>query len=337
MADVTFQQILDQLRGVGGLNDLNAGTGSYPLITPNNPAFNDPSLLYPDLTGAQFSPSPAVGRIGTGGNKTASRTLGQLRGVGRGVQDILPGLLNSIYRGMLVQSPEVTEGNLKLLQMLGPLFAQAEGGMERIGREGEAQTDLSLLRGSGKDITAETLARMKESDPEFFALRESLAGKYGDLLSGMDPNQLTGAELTNAERSLNRSNIGEGTANTGSNSAALKGALQFDDRLQKKRMNLNSVLTGLSSSLPSLRSGAFNYGTATGQIGRDTGKSQFNSSLQGPQQIVSNLASNAFGQGGGIAQNVAQIQHSEIPSWQNTLGAIYGGINAIGSIAGAGR
>ena len=310
---------------------------SYPLISSRNPAVNDPSLLYPDITGLQLNPSPPAGRIGIGDNKTAARTVSQLRGIGRGVQDILPGLLNSIYRGMLVQAPEVAEGNLRLLQMLGPQFAGAEGLMERIGREGELATDLDLLRGGGREITKETLEQMKLTDPEFFAMREAMAKKYGDLLSGIDPNVLTGAEATNVERNLNRINVGQGTAGTGSNSASIKGALQFDDRLQAKRNQLNTILSGMGSNLGSTRSGAFNYGTATGQIGRDTGKDQFAGAVSGPQSIISNVAQNAFGQGGGIAQNIAQIRANKIPAWQQTLGAIYGGINALGGAAsGAG-
>lgn len=321
-------RLLATLRGY-----VPANTGAfYPGVSSRNPAVNIPSTNYPDLTAVQVNPSPPAGRITYGSNQTASRTAGQLRGVGRGVQDILPGLLNSIYRGMIVQAPAVTESDLALLQQLGPQFAGAEAAMERAGREGEVATDLSLLRGGGREITQETLNQMMLADPQFFALREALSGKYGDLLSGMDPNQLTGAELTNAERALNRSNIGAGTANTGSNTAALKGALQFDDRLQKKRMNLNTVLSNLGGVMPNLRSGAFNYGTATGNIGRETGKDMFAGALTGPKDIIGNLAQNAFGQGGAIAQNVAQIRANRIPQWQQTLGAVYGGLNAIGGI-----
>lgn len=323
-------QLLATLRGYSRPGN----SPNYPNPSATNAAVNIPSTNYPDLTAVQVNPSPNAGRINYGSNRTASRTAGQLRGVGRGVQEILPGLLNSIYRGMIVQAPAVTESDLSLLRSLGPQFAGAEGAMERAGREGEVATDLSLLRGGGRDITQETLNQMMLADPQFFALREALSGKYGDLLSGMDPNQLTGAELTNAERSLNRSNIGEGTANTGSNTAALKGALQFDDRLQKKRMNLNTVLSSLGGVMPSLRSGAFNYGTATGQIGRETGKDVFAGALEGPKGIIGNLAQNAFGQGGAIAQNVAQIRANRIPQWQQTLGAIYGGLNAVGGLAG---
>lgn len=322
----------DYIRGLRASQQAN--NTSYPRISARNPAVNDPSLLYPDIPGLQTSPSPPVGRIGIGDSGTAARTVSQLRGVGRGVQDILPGLLNSIYRGMLVQAPEVAEGNLELLRILGPLFSQAEGAMERTGREGEIATDLALLRGGGREITEETLAQMRATDPEFFALREAMAKKYGDLLSGIDPNVLTGAEATNVERNLNRINVGQGTEGTGSPSAAIKGALQFDDRLQAKRNQLNNILTGLSSSLGSTRSGAFNYGTATGQIGRETGKDQFAGAVSGPQSIISNIAQNAFGQGGGIAQNIAQIRANKIPQWQQTLGAIYGGLNAVGGLAG---
>jgi len=324
----------DALAILNEIRSRQSQSTSYPLISSRNPAQNIPSLNFPNQTAVQVNPSPPAGRIGIGDNATAARTVSQLRGIGRGVQDTLPGLLNSIYRGMLVQAPAVTENDLELLQQLGPQFAGAEGAMERVGRQGEIDTDLALLRGGGREITEETLNQMMMADPQFFALREALSGKYGDLLSGMDPNKLTGAELTNAERAINRSNIGQGTANTGSNTAALKGALQFDDRLQKKRMNLNSILSSLGSIIPGLRSGAFNYGTATGQIGRETGKDMFAGALSGPKDIISNVAQNAFGQGGGIAQNIAQIRANKIPQWQQTLGAVYGGLNAVGGVAG---
>ena len=331
--DTQLRRILVENGLVGA--SVPRGGPNYPGVSPSNPAIDIPSTNYPDLTAVQVNPSPPAGRITYGSNRVASRTAGQLRGVGRGVQDILPGLLNSIYRGMIVQSPAVTESDLALLQQLGPEFAGAEAGMERTGRIEEILTDLGLLRGGGREITQETLNQMRSADPEFFALREALAKKYGDLLSGIDPNKLTGAEATNVERNLNRINVGQGTANTGSNTAAIKGALQFDDRLQAKRNQLNTILQGLGPQLGATRSGAFNYGTATGQVGREAGKDIFAGSLTGPQNIISNLAQNAFGQGGAIAQNVAQIRANRIPAWQQTLGAVYGGLNAIGGVAGA--
>jgi len=295
---------------------------------------NLPAVNYPDYTGLQISNQPGVGRITTGSNKNASRTRGQVKGAASAVQQVLPGLLNSIYGGMILQAPSVTQSNLGLLQNLGPQFAQADTAMQNIGREGQIASDLALLKGPGREITHETLLQQMMADPEYYTQRAQMAQRAGQLLGGLDPNNLTGAELTNAERAGNRINIGQGTANTGSNSAALKGALQFDDRLQRKRSMLSGVLSNLGNILPNFKTNTFNYAASTGETGRGSGQGQFQSSLENPQGIAANLASNAFGQAGSIAQNNAQIMHSNIPAWQQTLGAVYGGLNAIGSLAG---
>lgn len=320
---------------VNGQQNNQSGRPFYPGTTANNPGTNIPSINFPNLNAVQVDPSPPAGRITYGNNKNASRTVGQLHGVGRGVQDVLPGILNSVYRGQIVQAPAVTQSDLGLLQNLGPQFAQAQTNMENIGRSGEISSDLSLLQNQGRDITAEIQAQDETTNPEYYQSRAAIGEKGRQLLSGMDPNQLTSAELTNAERSANRMNIGQGTANTGSNTAALKGALQFDDRLQKKRSMLSGVLSNLGNILPNMKTNNFNYSAATGQLGRGAGQQQFQSSLQNPQSLAANLASNAFGQGGSMSMNNANIQHSEIPQWQQTLGAVYGGLNAIGSVAGA--
>lgn len=333
MPDLTPAQ-LNLLQNFGFAN--NSNRLAYPNARPENTT-NIQSPFYPQFPAVQLGPNVTPGRINYGNNKVASRTAGQLRGVGRGVQEILPGLLNSIYQSQILQAPALTAHNLALLQNYGPQFAQTASEISGIGRAGEAGTDLSLLQGPGRGITAETLAQMMATDPEYFNLVAGIGQRGGQLLEGLDPNKLTESEIANVERTQNRSNIGLGTANTGSNTAAIQGALGFDDRLQRKRNQLSGILSNLGGILPQTRSGAFNYANATGQAGRGAGQQEFASASQTPQSYAPALAGNILGQGGNLAANNASISHSEIPQWQQTLGAVYGGLGAIGSLAGGGR
>lgn len=196
-----------------------------------------------------------------------------------------------------------TQNFLDLLTKYGGDIANQNVALDRIAQLGQGETNLQVQK----------LA--KQADPEFYKLRELIGQKGADLLGGMDPNKLTESEIANLERTNNRNNIGQGTANTGSNLAAVKNALTFDDRLQNKRNSLTNTLTAIGNIAPNLKSGFF--GNNTGANGQT--QAQIGGTFSGN---TGQLASNLINQNASNMQQTAQIKAAQVPQWQQIAGAI---------------
>ena len=258
------------------------------------------------------------GSLKSGNTKLYKRNLR----IGAAVQDSVPAINRALAKSAAETAPIIAGANLDILRNLGPEFVNQTIALNRLGQEGQAATDLSLLQGTGRDITEETLNLQKLADPEFFKLRELLGSKGAELLAGQDPNKLTEAELANVERGANRSNIGRGLDSTGSPIGAVGNALMFDDRLNKKRNTLLNTLTNIGTFAPNLRTGAFNYGAATGQAGAGQGQQQLGQFANAGQATASNLAGNVQNTGTQLNVTRSQINADRIPGYERVLGAL---------------
>lgn len=273
-------------------------------------------LKYKPLT---FGPKNDIGRLGKSGRKAVS----DLAGVTLGINRYLPSIFNTIAQAQTQQAPAITESQLKLLQQYGPQFTEAESAMSSLGAKRAAESQLDIQ----KTITPELMARNQElarqADPEFYKTRANVSGAAEDLINSINPNGLTEGEMTLAERSQNRTNIGQGTQNTGSPSAGIKSALGFDNRLSAKRDQLNSVLGNIGSFMPNMKSGIFEGSSAQagGAGGQQSGFENFQSASSGSQNTASGIASNMMGQGGMLAANARNIQANKTPAWQQMIGA----------------
>lgn len=238
------------------------------------------------------------------------------------VQDFAPAITRALAQSTAETAPIIAGANLDILRNLGPEFVNQTTALNRLGQEGQAATDLSMLRGAGRDITQETLNLQELADPEFFQLRRLLGEKGAALLEGQDPNKLTEAELANVERSANRSNIGRGLESSGSPIAGVGNALMFDDRLQKKRNTLLNTLTNIGTFAPNLRTSAFNYGAATGQAGAGQGQQQLGQFANQGQQIGASLAGGIQGTGTQLNTTRSMVNADRIPGYERIIGAL---------------
>lgn len=263
--------------------------------------------------------SPGTGSTKYGNNKQYKKGLR----IAAQVQDFLPAINSAMTASTIANAPALAQSNLDISRLFGPEFAKLAAQNAAIGQEETAKGDLGLLRGTGKDITKETLALQELADPEFFNLRKLIGGKADALISGMDPNQLTEAETANVERTANRNNIGRGLANSGSPIAGVRNALMFDDRLQGKRSSLLNTLTGIGQIAPNLRTTAFNYGAATGRAGAGVGADQSASAFQ--SAAGSNLGNIASGtQNQGLQTDLARTQANagQLSNFERVSGAL---------------
>lgn len=170
-------------------------------------------------------------------------------------------------------APQYEQVNADIFSRLYPQYARSQAAGEDIYRQAIAESDARLLAGPGRENVLAMERLQKEVDPQFYRLREAGANtvenalaKADALMGGMDPNALTGAEMANAERGINRIRATSGDLNVPSNIGTVRAGLQFDDRLQQKR---NAVSQAINSAVGAF-TGAGNFATGT-RSGIDAG------------------------------------------------------------------
>lgn len=161
--------------------------------------------------------------------------------------------------------PQLADLNLELLQKYGPEYNKVGADLARENQQLQAENDLSILQGTGRDVVSAATEAQRLADPEYYAAREATNKKYLDLIGTYDPTGLSPTEAANIERITNRSNTRSGTAGLGSPTSAIANAFAFDDKLQQKKQNLSNVLSQYQGLQAGNRSGVDAGSLTTGK------------------------------------------------------------------------
>jgi len=252
-----------------------------------------------------------------------------MKDVAKGLRKGLPIAQQAIGEGLepMEQYLLDAQGNIEpqRIDLLEKLYTQlnSEGGLAEQGRdfnrterEFSAQTDLDLLQGVGGDRARAAQQLMDELNPEQASARRQAGISAEQLLQSLDPNKLSGGELAETERFVNRSNVSGGVADSGSNTAAIKNALQFSDRLQARRAQLGSALGTVMPGINSLGTNAF-QGGSSGLI-NNQGISQFQGLQNGP------VGQNTMGISGMLTNNNVPVGAKDPSMFQTILGTLQG-------------
>jgi hypothetical protein len=158
--------------------------------------------------------------------------------------------------------------NALALQQLGQFAPQlTELGTQIAGQEqrGGMANDLAAIMGPGRELLTQSEELDRLINPQFYANRELGASGLQSLIGGMDPNRLTGSEMANVERGVNRLNQRRGNTNVGDATTTAANALQFDDRLQQKRQAFGQALNLIPGIQAASQSPLDAFGIATGK------------------------------------------------------------------------
>jgi len=265
--------------------------------------------------------------------KHQRRAFASVLGSAQATQRTLPGLMNTLYNSSVQNAPILAQGQLDILRGFGMPFAQAQNEIDAYNQQQTSARDLEIARTTGREMTQEQLNQAKIADPEFYRGREEYTNRMLELLKQFDPSgALTEGEMANVERTQNRNNIGRGTSNSGSNTAAIANALGFDDRLMQKRDQLNSILSGFGGTLPGLRTG-YNQSLT---LGRDVGQNQMLGSIlpTAGLNVGQNMTggnSGLFGGTYGQSKNLQTAQYNN-PNWMKGIQGASSLMSSIGSI-----
>jgi hypothetical protein len=211
-------------------------------------------------------------------NATFNRTAAdgpnrQVRQMGedlQAVQGYLPYMTQYVNNATLQTANQLSDplNQLSLEQYLkyAPLFSQAGADINRQ----NVSADLALLRGEGGQLARESELLNQQLDPQFYATRGATADSIQQLLASIDPSgALSATERDQLDKQLLRQNQQAGTAYTPSQTNIAANAMQYGQAGQQRKLAnqgaLTSAIMASNSFLPASRSGANNFGIATGK------------------------------------------------------------------------
>lgn len=196
--------------------------------------------------------------------------------------------------------------NESLLKYFGPRLSAIGTQIQGQEAQGQAQNELNVVQGSGGDLARAGLNLNKEIDPEYYATRAAGAQKLQDLLGVQDPSRLTGSEMANVERGLNRTNNTNGVSNVPASSSAINNAMTFGSALDQKRNTLLNTINAVPQNLAAMKSGTDAFQVATGRpsYGSNPGINQFSTGQQGFGTTAATMGQGLLGEvGSNVRQN----------------------------------
>lgn len=248
-----------------------------------------------------------------GDNVTTGTTGKQINAVIRGLPKWLQATGENIgpFEQALVNArgvvdPQNSALDESLLRYFGPRFNEIGIGLQGQQALGQASNELSVLQGPGTQLARTGQALNEEIDPQYYGLRDVAGKKFVDLLAGQDPNRLTGSEMANVERGLNRTNRMNGMSDVHSSGGAISNAMTFGHELDRKRNTLVNTLSQVPGNLAAMKSGFDSFKVATGRdSSTNPGFAQYGTGRQGFGQNVTGMSQGLLGESG---QNARQTQ-----------------------------
>lgn len=249
-------------------------------------------------------------------------------------QNVLP-TEQSLMDAQREISPQKNALELALLQEFGPQFAEAGAGINAQNARAQAESELALLQGPGRDLAREATAVAREADPEYYRTRELGLANLEKLFGSMeDPNQgLSGAEREEVTRSLNRDNAARGNE-TPSAMSTVTNAMKFgaagEARKANKQQRLASAIGAASGFMPGAQSKVDTFNLVTGRGVQNFGQERMSG--------VGQVGQNTYGMGSqlwGTASDAAQQSNQINANRKTAFDRAMQGVSTISSAAGS--
>ncbi len=141
-------------------------------------------------------------------------------------------------------SPREQALNAQLYRQFGPEFARIGSDIARQNAQAQAETDLGIVSGTGRELVREAMRTQKEADPEAYRARELALQNLEQLQGSLtDPNAgLSGAERAEIDRSLARENYARGTGATPTATSTVSNAMAFGGAGEARKAQRQSAI-----------------------------------------------------------------------------------------------
>ena len=141
-------------------------------------------------------------------------------------------------------SPREQALNAQLYAQYGPQFARTGSDIARQNAQAQAETDLGIVSGTGRELAREAMRTQREADPEAYRARELALQNLEQLQGSLtDPNAgLSGAERAEIDRSLARENYARGTGATPTATSTVSNAMAFGGAGEARKAQRQSAI-----------------------------------------------------------------------------------------------
>lgn len=227
-------------------------------------------------------------RVGSRAPSAAKQTAAQLKALTQYGPDYLRTTQNLSEE----LTPRQNALDYSQYQQYSPLFSQLGAEEQQRG----IQHDMSALNNGGQALADRAVSMERSANPEWTKSMQDTNAGYQSLIGGMDPNKLSGAEMANTERGINRMNTRTGNLNTGDSTTTAANAMTFGGALDQKRQNFGQALNLFPGISQASKSNVDAFAVGTGKAsGANTGLQQYRNNATGSQQQIGQLGSNIAG------------------------------------------
>jgi len=234
-------------------------------------------------------------------------------------------------------SPRQAALDTAIYKEFGPQMGAVDAEVAAAKAQKQAESDLALLQGTGKDVVAAQRAAQEIADPEYFKARGMTLDALGKLFGSLDdPNGgLSGSERAEIDRSLARSNAMQGIE-TPTATSTVSNALNFgragEARKQARQAAIGAAAETATKFLPAAKS---NVDVGSTVLGRPTTTNTGEARLSGPsaspgQSEAMSLGTNMWNQLGALRQTQNQIDANR----RDVLDRVSQGFGMIGNLLG---
>lgn len=212
-------------------------------------------------------------------------------------------------------SPKDQQLNADLYRQFGPQFAKTGSDIARQNAQAQAETDLGIVSGTGRDLVREAMRTQKEADPEAYRARELALQNLEQLQGSLtDPNAgLSGAERAEIDRSMARENYARGTGATPTATSTVANAMAFggagEARKQQRQSAIANAAQLATGAVQPLSSKIDTFQLTTGRPSVNQGEARTGSASQVGQESNA-MGMNLFGNANQMKQQENQINAS---------------------------
>ena len=232
--------------------------------------------------GGQYNPPPI--------NESMRSILGA-------VTDLAPGTLTKLNAATQALAPSNAALDYNQYLQYAPKYLTAGENLADEQASRATARDLAVINSGGGQLAQKALELDRLANPEFYANRAAAGQGFQALLAGQDPNNLTGSEMANVERGINRLNMSRGTpSNIGDATTTASNAMLFGDKLNQKRAAFGQSLAMFPGIQQGSQSGINAYQIAAGR-GAASGTNASLGQYRGPQQFDANAQIQSMNQG----------------------------------------
>jgi hypothetical protein len=227
-------------------------------------------------------------------------------------------------------SPKEQALNKRLYEEFGPEFARIGSQIARQNAQAQAETDLGIVSGTGRELVREAMRTQKEADPEAYRARE-LALKNLEQLQGSltDPNAgLSGAERAEIDRSMARENFARGTGATPTATSTVSNAMAFGQAGEARKAQRQSAIANAAQlaagAVQPLSSRIDTFQLTTGRPSVNQGEARTGAAREVGQESNA-MGMNLFGNASQMRQQENQInaqRKSALDQFSQVMGSL---------------